>query len=377
MTTFLDRSRFRLGRRILIGCAGALLVAACGGGGGDSSDAGGAADPAGSASASAAGATFDQTLLPTTPVDPGILTVVEDTTGSGNGAWALESVVDECSTIDATTVTSIVTNADTLGVSYDFAAETFGRASCLFKSETHGIEIFVNRADAIDDDLMEELNGFGGEVSTRPGGAGEAATLYFEDSFDLVTFYAARAERNGWAVVVINHGGTGVLGGGDEEDDAWGDLALAALDGVADSDPPAGETETAIQADPDPCAVYDPSELGAALETELTETFHDDDRSPDCTWKNGDDTVEVRLSLGPASEGLGWFGATEATGDGVYRLDFGNGSVVFRDGLLFQVVVAVRTDAYGLEPYEFGGVNDRDTQPLVDALVANIIERTS
>jgi len=368
-------------------CAIGLLAAACGGGGGTGEDADGTADSAtgNGATGDTAERTFDPSLLPTTPVNPALLidNGLADIGGDGtpsNPALDLDSIVDECSVIDAATVTTIVRSANTLGSSFDFTRETTPRASCLYRSDTHAVEIFVHRADALNNDFMQALNWIGGEVSTRPGGAGGAATLYSEDSFDIVTFYAARAEGNGWAVVVSNVGGTGMLVGADEEE-GWGDLALAALDGVVDLDPgdaaPTPSDDGSAKAAPNegPCGVYEPEDLAGAFAIDFAE--ENEGIATECLWRSSDSSVTIGLNVGPSGEGPDWFGATEDVGGGVYLPEFGNEAVYSGNGQLYRLSVYVRTEAYGLEPYEGGGARDRDSQPMVDALVANLIERTS
>jgi hypothetical protein len=350
------------------GSAGADDSADTDGGGNDDASTG----PAGALE----GATFDPSLLPTTPIDVRWLAgSPNERSGPPDPVADLESAIDDCSAIDAATVTEIVSGSDTLGLEYDFTAVP-GRASCTFDSPPHAIRLFVNRADDLDEDLIAALNWLGGDVSSRPGGTGDGATLYFEDSFDVVTFFAARAERDGWAAVVTNSGGTGMLES-DDEYDGWGDLAMAALANVAGTDPPSGEPGSDTGIGPDPCALYEPGELGAAFGVSLDEDLFDDDETPGCRWITNDEAVVISISVGDPSEGPEWFRAAEATAEGVYRAEFGNGAVVAGDDRLYQVIVVVRRDAYGLESYEFGGVDDRDTQPIVDELVANIIERTS
>ena len=46
-------------------------------------------------------------------------------------------------------------------------------------------------------------------------------------------------------------------------------------------------------------------------------------------------------------------------------------------GLIKEIPKFSKLALSRLEPYEFGGARDRNTQPMVDALVANLIERTS
>ncbi len=321
-------------------------------------------------------ASFDPSLLSAAPVDPGLLLAVDGARTAAPGPIdELEAIVDQCSALPAATVTEIVSAADTLGLTYEFAASASSRASCRYTSDPHAIEVFVNRADALDRDVVEDLNFLGGEVTSQPSGGAE---LYFEDSFGAETFFAARAERDGWAVLVGNLGGTGMLES-EEEYVGWANLALAALDGATALGAVDGFTappEDASASGARPCEVYSAEELSAVFGIALNEEPSPDGR-PLCTWRSGDEAVVVSLLAYSPEEDLGFDGVPEAAGDGIYPAAFGNGSIVIDTPQRYQVSVTVRREAYGLERSEFGGVDERDTQPLVDALVANLVERTS
>jgi hypothetical protein len=96
---------------------------------------------------------------------------------------------------------------------------------------------------------------------------------------------------------------------------------------------------------------------------------------PSCVWENGDRTVTVTIQSGIAGEDQTYFQAETSLGDGIYSQGFGSEAVVAMPGVLFQVRVVVQGELYGLEVSEFGGVEQRETQPIVDVLVANLLDR--
>ncbi len=316
---------------------------------------------------------FDVSALPTAPISAALLTMGASESANGD---LPEPLVEACSVLDSPTVDTIVSSYDALGLTFDFSEIVNEGASCLYRSDTHALRVTVHGADVLNEAFIESQNFLGGDVTSEPALSDPSATIYFEDSFGAVTPFAARAEREGLAVVVTNSGGTGILSVPDEQD-GLADIALAALDNVIAE----GVTPVPLDASPeapskpDPCAVYTEGELSKAFGTPLGLVPVNETTLPSCVWENGDRTVTVTIQSGIAGEDQSYFQAETPLGDGIYSQGFGSEAVVATPEVLFQVRVVVQGELYGLEVSEFGGVEQRETQPIVDVLVANLLER--
>lgn len=332
-----------------------LLLTACGGG-----DESSTSDPAtdGSSSGAAAGSgetatiTFDAAALPTSPLDPGLVTVV-----NADAAGALEPVVDPCEVLDASTVDEIVGAHDDLERDFGFTATNDGSTCTYVFEDAFVIAVAVNSADVLTEDYVRRLNGFVSpdEVVVRPAPTDPEVEQYLDDAGGIETMYAARFERGPWAAVAVNAAGTGLMIGDDEREAGWTELAVAAVEGAEASGvtPEVADEPAGVPADL--CAVYEPTDLEAAFGVPFVE---DAGNGPMCTWSGGDLYVTVTADLAthtPESMLL----QGEPT-DGVWIQGGTDNAVWFGDG--FNVAVAVRH-------YEL------DTDPFRAELIANLRSR--
>lgn len=313
--------------------------------------------------------TFDGSALTATPLAAGVLTLHGASANGGVVAPAAPAaLVDSCAAIDAATVSAIVSEADSSGTAYAFSSEADG-ATCLFRDDTHLIGVTVQHPDVLGDAYIESRNSFGGEISSREAGG---ATLYFDDAFDIVTFFAARAADSDFAVVVTNDGGTGVLGF-EEEEIGWQRLAETALAGAPSAGAPSTEAGAAGELAPtDVCSAFEIADLNAAFDAEFIERV----REPGtCIWATSDDVILIRMSavrLGTTADD--YFELVDA-GDGVFSESQGFGTYGIDGNNSFLVGVEVVTDRYGLPPLADGLPGQVNATPIAEEMVRNLLDR--
>lgn len=362
----------------------ALVASACGGGddgaagdaiAGDAAVDSGGIDTGGNDSGSTGAATptepftFDGSALTATPLPTGVLSLHGDSANGGVPAPpAPEPVVDSCAVIDAAALSAIVSDADNSGNAYSFTSKVDG-ATCLFEDDTHVIGVTVSRPDLLDQAYVESRNFFGGEITSREAGA---ATLYFDDAFDIVTFFAARAGDGDFAVVVTNDGGTGVLAF-EEEEVGWQRIAEAALAGAPSAGPPTEEASAASELAPtNMCSAFEISDLNAAFDAEFIERL----REPAaCVWATSDEVIWVRMTairLGVTADD---YAELVDAGSGVFSNDRGLQTYGLDGNNTFQVSVEITTDRYGLTPMAEGLPGQVDATLIAEQMVRNLLDR--
>lgn len=360
--------------------AAALATSACSGGDGDDAAGttaiveSGGEDSSGSdggtgASTPTAAFSFDGSALTDKPLAAGVLTLHGESANGGVPAPATpDALVDSCAAIDAATVSTIVSEADSSGTTYSFTSKAEG-ATCLFQDDTHLIGVTVQRPDVLDEAYIESRNSFGGEISSREAGG---ATLSFDDAFGIVTFFAVRAASSDFAVVVTNDGGTGVLGF-EEEEIGWQRLAETALAGAPSAGPPSAAAGAAGELAPtNVCSAFEIADLNAAFDAEFIERV----REPGtCIWATSDEVIWVRMSairLGTTADD--YFELVDA-GDGVFSDSQGLETYGLDGNNTFRVSVEVTTDRYGLAPMTGGLPDQVDATPIAEQMVRNLLNR--
>lgn len=391
-----SRNRTREPMRALLACLALVFAAsACSGGSddaasgdpaaGDSAVDSGGADSGGSGGESAGGEsdgvgsdgaatstepfTFDASALTATPLATGVLSFHGD--GADGGVPALappEPLVDSCAAIDASTLSAIVSEADSSDGTYAFSSKADG-ATCLFQDDTHLIGVTVQTPDVLDEAYIESRNAFGGEITSRAAGD---VTLYFDDAVGIVAFFAARVADSDFAVVVTNDGGTGVLAF-EEEEVGWQRIAETALAGAPSAGPPSEEaTAAGALAPTNICSAFETADLNAAFDVEFVERGRE---ATNCVWATSDEVIWIRMTAIRPGVTADDYADSVDVGDGVISSERGFQTRGLQGDNTFEVSVEITTDRYGLAPIADGLPGQVNATPIAEQMVRNLLDR--
>ncbi len=354
----MPRRPARLARSFALVAALLLLGAACGGDDdtgdatageqlpgagelpGDTADAGGSDGSGESGAADAQPLALDAAALPTSAIDPGVVTFAE----RSPEAPPVEAVVDTCAALPAATVNEIADAAAqefSLGETHDFTAEPLG-ASCRYASQTHRLTVVIGPSSEVTNDPEGLFTPpAAGDITVSPWSTDASVSIFSEDSFGLDTAYAAHADAGDYGVFVANGGGTGI--DYSSEGELFAELAAAAAAGSATAPEPSAEA-LAGPATPatDTCSLWSGEDLTAGLGVPVGPPDGDPEFPNECRW-NGqpEGGAQVLVRIGPeASEIVGFEPAAE---DGrVYTAE--GGRVTVLDGPV-NVEISVFSDA--------------------------------